>query len=123
MGNKSLQELSRQYAHGELNKAEYRQRRTKIINDITGNLTPTESTSQQPTSSRSKGTADPQLKKGTADPQLKYVVIAVLLLAAILAFYISGSGSENKTTSEINPGFAIEKTLTRSTQNHMTSPS
>ena len=114
MGNKSLQELSRQYAHGELNKAEYRQRRTKIINDITGNLTPTESTSQQPTSSRSKG---------TADPQLKYVVIVVLLLATILAFYISGSGSENKTTSEINPGFAIEKTLTRSTQSHMTSPS
>jgi hypothetical protein len=103
MGNNPLQELLRQYTYGEISKPEYRQRRSAIINEITGDEADTQSVSVSERTQPSETT--PKLRK--SDPQLKYVLIAVLLLAAILFVYISSSVNETKTTSGLNSKFTV----------------
>lgn len=91
MGNKSLHELSRQYTEGELNKPEYRQQRTDLINEITGDRVPPET--------KTSDIRSHQPATGGFNPILKIAAIVVVFFVVIVLVYISRTNNDGKTTS------------------------
>lgn len=104
MGNKSLLELSRQYAEGELNKPEYRQQRNHIINEITGEETLSESTMTVTDPGTIK--IPRQTSTSAIHPTIKFVLLAIFFIVVIVVAYISmgdnGYHKNTKTSSSIH---------------------
>jgi uncharacterized membrane protein len=91
MGNPALRELSRQYNEGELNTSEYRQKRSDIINEMTGD--PISSI----TATSSDNSHSPAA--GGMHAIIKIALIAIIFIAVIAIVFINRHGNEGKTTA------------------------
>ena len=90
MGNPTLQELSRQYAEGGLSTNDYRQKRTVIINEITGDQA--SSISSIPSAS-----SQPAMSSGL-NPAIKIAVVALVFIVVIVIVYLNRKDADNKAT-------------------------